>query len=212
MSKNRLTAWLRPALTLFALAGVFSLAGCGGGNGAPNNPYVPPVVNPTLVVLPATVVAFSGVPTILTITSGTAPFSAFSSNPAVLPVSATVSNTIALLASSVTADQSVTLTIRDALGNQVDVPVTVRASFLLPASITITGNPVCGASGAQLCSGQDGTATVQVTPAAGISAAGRQIRFDVVLGTFSLLTSNSAVRSEEHTSELQSPMYLVCRL
>ncbi|HEY3178263.1 MAG TPA: hypothetical protein VGL25_05230, partial [Casimicrobiaceae bacterium] len=187
MSKNRLTAWLRPALTLLALAGVFSLAGCGGGNGAPNNPYVPPVVSPTLTVLPTSMTVFSGVPATLTITSGNAPFSAFSSNPAVLPVSATVSNTIGLLASNVAADQSVTITIRDARGNQVDVPVTVRPALLLPASITITGNPVCGGSGAQLCSGQDGVATVKVSGAAGAPLAGRQIKFDVVLGDFSLI-------------------------
>ena len=199
MSKNCLTAWLRPALALFALAGIFSLAGCGGGNGAPNNPYVPPVVSPILTVLPAAVTVFSGVPSTVTITSGTGPFSAFSSNSAVLPVSSTVTNTIGLLASPVTTDQSVTLTIRDALGNQVDVPVTVHPSLLLPASITITGNPVCGGSGAQLCSGQDGTATVQITGTAGISAAGRQVRFDVVLGTFSLLTSNAAAPAQSVT-------------
>jgi hypothetical protein len=199
MSKNRLTAWLRPALTLLALAGVFSLAGCGGGNGAPNNMFAPPVVTPTLTVLPATITAFSGVPTTLTITSGTGPFSAFSSNSAVLPVSSTVTNTIGLLASPVAVEQTVTVTIRDALGNQVDIPVTVRPSLLLPASITITGNPVCGGSGAQLCSGQDGTATVQVSASAGISPAGRQVRFDVVLGTFSLLTSNSAAPAQTVT-------------
>jgi hypothetical protein len=199
MSKNRLTAWLHPALTLFALAGVFSLAGCGGGNGAPNNMFAPPAVTPTLTVLPATAVVFSGVPSTLTITSGTGPFSAFSSNSALLPVSSTVTNTIGLLASPVTTDQAVTLTIRDALGNQVDVPVTIHPSLLLPASITIAGNPVCGGSGAQLCSGQDGTATVQITGTAGISAAGRQVQFDVVLGTFSLLTSNSAAPAQSVT-------------
>ena len=35
----RLSAWLRPLLTLAALLGVLSLAACGGGNGAPNNPF-----------------------------------------------------------------------------------------------------------------------------------------------------------------------------
>ena len=35
-----LTTWLRPLLTLVALAGVLSLAACGGGNGAPS-----PVIN-----------------------------------------------------------------------------------------------------------------------------------------------------------------------
>jgi hypothetical protein len=198
MSKNRLTAWLRPALTLFALAGVFSLAGCGGGNGAPNNMFAP-VVNTTLTVLPTTVSAYSGVPTTVTITSGTEPFSAFSSDTAVLPVPSTVSTTIPILAATVATDQTVTLTIRDARGNQVDVPVTVHPSLLLPASITITGNPVCGGSGAQLCSGQDGTATVKVTGPAGAPLAGRQIRFDVVLGSFSLIAANSVTPAQSVT-------------
>ena len=199
MSKNRLTAWLRPALTLVALAGIFSLGGCGGGNGAPNNMFAPTPVTPTLAVLPTTVSVYSGVPSALTITSGTAPFTAFSSDSTVLPVSSSVTNTIALLPSPVATDQNVTLTIRDATAQTVTIPVTVHPSLLLPASITITGNPICGGSGAQLCSGQDGTATVQVAPAAGVSAAGRQVRFDVVLGTFSLLTSNSAAPAQSVT-------------
>src|SRR5438552_725309 len=199
MSKNRLTAWLRPALTLFALAGIFSLAACGGGNGAPNNMFAPPAVTPTLAVLPATVIAYSGVPTTITITSGTAPFSAFSSDTAVLPVPSTVSTTIPLLPATVATDQTVTITIRDARGNQVDVPVTVHPSLLLPASITITGNPVCGGSGAQLCSGQDGTATVKVTGPTGAPLAGRQVRFDVVLGNFSLIAANSLTPAQSVT-------------
>src|SRR5439155_22077774 len=51
--------------------------------------------------------------------------------------------------------------------------------------------PVCGGSGSTLCSGQDGTATVKVTGAGNAPLAGRQIRFDVVLGTFSLISANS---------------------
>ena len=64
--------------------------------------------------------------------------------------------------------------------------VTVRPTLLLPASITITGNPNCGASGADLCSGQDGTASVQVTGPAGAPLAGREVRFEVVQGNFSI--------------------------
>ena len=40
---NRLfTAWLRSACALFGIAGILLLTGCGGGSGAPNNPYEPP--------------------------------------------------------------------------------------------------------------------------------------------------------------------------
>ncbi|HEY2816425.1 MAG TPA: hypothetical protein VGK44_04755, partial [Casimicrobiaceae bacterium] len=199
MSKNRLTAWLRPALTLFALAGIFSLAGCGGGNGAPNNMFAPNNTNTPLAVLPTTASIYSGVPATLTITGGTAPFTAFSSDSTILPVSSTVSNTVALLASTVSADQNVTITIRDASAQQVTVPITVHPSLLLPASITITGNPVCGASGSTLCSGQDGTATVKVTGTAGAPLAGRPVQFDVVLGTFSLIAANSTTPAQSVT-------------
>jgi hypothetical protein len=199
MSKNRLTAWLRPALTLFALAGIFTLAGCGGGNGAPNNPYNNGGGSTVLTVLPTSVSIYSGVPATLTITSGTGPFTAFSSDSTILPVSSSVSNTVALLASNVSADQNVTITIRDATAQQVTVPVTVHPSLLLPASITITGNPVCSASGSTLCSGQDGTATVKLTGAAGAPLAGRPVKFDVVLGTFSLIAANSTSPAQSVT-------------
>src|SRR4029077_17772145 len=64
--------------------------------------------------------------------------------------------------------------------------VTVRPALLLPASITITGNPNCGSSGATLCSGQDGTALVQVLGPGGAPLADRAVRFDVVQGDFSI--------------------------
>jgi hypothetical protein len=197
MANFRLTAWLRPALTLLALAGIFSLAGCGGGNGAPNNPYVPPP--PTLQVLPATTTIFSGVPDTLTITSGSAPFLAFTSNSAVLPVSSTVTNTVALFANPVTAEETVTLTIQDATGQRVTVPVTVKPSTLFPASITITGSAACGSTGATLCAGAEGTATITLNTPTGAPAAGRSVRFDVVLGTFSLIAANSTAPAQSVT-------------
>ena len=197
MSKNRLTAWLRPALALFALAGILSITGCGGGNGAPNNPYVAPP--PTLQVLPATTTIFSGVPDKLTITSGSAPFSAFTSNSTVLPVSSTVTNTVALFANPVTTDETVTITIQDATGQRVTVPVTVKPSTLFPASMTITGSASCGTTGVTLCAGQEGTATVKLTAPTGAPAAGHSVRFDVVLGTFSLVATNSAVPAQSVT-------------
>jgi len=199
MVEHRLTAWLRPLLTLFAAAGVLSLAACGGGGGAPNNPYVPVPITPVLNVLPAATTVYSGVPAVLTITGGTAPFSAFSSNSAILPVTQQASTTIPLLAAAVSADTAVTITVTDATGQSVPIAVTVSPSLLLPASITITGNPVCSGSNATLCSGQDGTATVVVTGVGGATLAGRQVRFDVVLGTFSLVTANSNVPAQSVT-------------
>jgi len=199
MVEHRLTAWLRPFLTLVAIAGALSLGACGGGGGAPNNPYDQPAVPPALIVLPATATVYSGVPTTLTVASGTAPFSVFSSDASVLPATTPSGNTILLLANTVNADTPVTLTIRDAAGQSTSIAATVKPSLLLPASITITGNPLCGGSGAQLCSGQDGTATVLLTGPGNAPLAGRAIRFDVVLGTFSLVTANSATPAQSVT-------------
>ncbi|MEP6679356.1 MAG: hypothetical protein ABJB78_08655, partial [Betaproteobacteria bacterium] len=194
---------MRPVVSLFALVGILSLGACGGGGGSvAGSPYVPPDIPPTpptLTVLPTATTIFSGVPAALTITAGTAPFSAFSSNPAILPVTQAAGTTIPLLAAQVNADTPVTITLRDATGQQATVAVTVSPSLLLPASITITGNPVCGGSNATLCSGQDGTATVVVTGLGGATLAGRSVRFDVVLGTFSLIAANSTVPAQTVT-------------
>ena len=45
--------WSRRLAGLFALAGVLALSACGGGSGAPNNPFAPgPTPVPALSVLP----------------------------------------------------------------------------------------------------------------------------------------------------------------
>ncbi|MDH5246299.1 MAG: hypothetical protein OEW98_07610, partial [Betaproteobacteria bacterium] len=133
MTENRLFAgWLRSLTVLAAVAGTFGLSACGGGSGAPNNPFLG-----ALTVLPAPVVAYSGVPTTLTISRGTGPYKAFSSNSAVLPVTQTVpSTTVVLLANNVDADTDVTITIQETgtvtpNGAQVPVTVTVRAAPLV---------------------------------------------------------------------------------
>lgn len=181
----RLSAWLRPLLTLAALAGVLSLAACGGGNGAPNNPYQGGVG--PLAITPAVATAYSGNPFVFTVTGGSQPYTILSSDQAALPVVGTLNeNTLVVVPGNVGADTAVTLTVRDASGQTSAALVTVRPALLLPASITITGNPNCSASGADLCSGQDGTASVQVTGPAGAPLAGRPVRFDVVQGNFSI--------------------------
>src|SRR5512145_2994452 len=91
-------AWIRPLAALAALAGAFLLGGCGGGSGAPNNPYAPPPTVPSpLSVLPPSATVYPGTPTTLTISGGTLPYRAFSSNPAVLPVAANVSGSQVVL-------------------------------------------------------------------------------------------------------------------
>jgi hypothetical protein len=192
MPRYRLTAWLRPLLTLAALAGVLSLAACGGGSGAPNNPYQPPPSGPgPLTITPETATTYSANPFTFVITGGTPPYTVISSDQAALPVVGTLTgNTLVVLPGNVGADTAVTLSIRDSAGQSTSAAVNVRPALLLPASITITGNPNCGNAGADLCSGQDGLATVQLLGPAGAPLAGRPVRFDVVQGDFGI--SNTA--------------------
>lgn len=190
MLEHRLTAWLRPVLSFVALAGLLSLAACGGG-GSPNNPYTPgPTAPPPLVVQPASLNVFSNIPATLTITSGAAPFSAFSDTPTILPVQQAVAgNTVVLLANTVVADTAVVVTIRDTAGQQVNVPVTVKPAPLLNnLSFAPTGTD-CGSD---LCSAQTGTARIQALGPGGAPLVGRQIRFDIVYGPIFFNTNNPA--------------------
>ena len=185
MPGYRFAAWLRPLLNLAALTGVLSLAACGGGGGAPNNPYEggagPLAISPSVANL------YSGNPFVFAVTGGNGPYAITSSDQAVLPVVAILDgNTLVVTPGNVGADTPVTLTVRDAQNQSTTAAVTVKPALLLPASITITGNPNCGDSGADLCSGQDGTASVQVLGPAGAPLAGREVRFDVVQGNFAL--------------------------
>jgi hypothetical protein len=194
MTETRLpAAWLRPLLGLFAIAGVLALSACGGGSGAPNNPYAPgPTVPGPLTVLPADAVVYSGVPATLTVTGGTGPYFAFSSNSAVLPVTQAVAgSTVLLLGSNVATDTDVSITVQDTAGANAKSAVTVRPAPLLPNLITITPNGDC-AVGTSLCSGGTGTATVVVTAPGGGGMPGRQVRFDVVSGAYAIQTNNPA--------------------
>jgi hypothetical protein len=184
------TTWLRPALTILGLAGLLALSACGGGSGAPNNPYVAPPTTPALSVQPSTVTAYSGVPVTVTVTSGVAPFYAFSGNSTVLPVVQNVAgNTIVLLPSKVTADTPVTITVQDSAGQTAQVTVNVVASSILN---TLTFAPSGTDCKTNLCSGQTGTATVIAVGPGGAPLVARPIRFDVVYGPFAIATSNPA--------------------
>lgn len=184
MTETRLPAvWLRSLAALVAFAGLLGLGGCGGGSGAPNNVFSTPG---TLAVLPANAVAYSGIPMLLTISGGTPPYKAFSSNSSVVPVVQEVAGSaIALVPNTVTAETAVTITVQDtplgATAATGSVALTVRPSPLLN-SLTITPNATtCGTNA--ICSGQTGTATVTVS-----GSQGRQVRFDVVSGPYGLLT------------------------
>ena len=62
------TAWLRRIAEFAALAAVLALAACGGGSGAPNNPFEPVPVQPAaLTITPQSPTIYSQVATTLTI-------------------------------------------------------------------------------------------------------------------------------------------------
>jgi hypothetical protein len=192
MAPNRMIArWLRPALALFALGGVLALGGCGGGSGAPNNPYAPGPATPgPLSVLPAIVTAYSNTPVTLTISGGAPPYFVVSSNSAVLPVASASNGTIVLLPGNVVTDTAVTITVQDAIGQRATSTVTVKAAPIF-GTLTIRPNSAtCGSNA--ICSGQTGTASVTVTGPGGVALPNRQVRFDVVAGAFGIQSSNPA--------------------
>lgn len=191
MTENRLSAaWLRPLLGLLATAGVLALSACGGGSGAPNNPYAPgPDTPAALTLLPATLTTYANTPATLTISGGVPPYRAFSSDTAVLPLSlASSSNTIVLLPAPVGAATNVTVSVQDSAGTTVSASVVVQPAPLLNG-LTITPNSAaCGTNA--ICSGQTGVASVTVAGPASGGIANRQVRFDVVSGDFAITSGN----------------------
>ncbi len=191
MARNQLSAsLLRPVIALLAVAGLLALSACGGGSGAPNNPFapVPPTPGPVSL-LPPSATVFVSTPQALTVSGGQPPYSAFSSNPTVLPVAQSVNGaTVPLLANNVAASTSVVITVQDAIGQTGTSTVTVSPAPLLN-SLTITpARTTCGTN--TVCSGDTATAAVQVLGPGGAGIPGRTVKFDIVTGAYVLLTNN----------------------
>ena len=182
--------WLRSLAGLAAVAGLLALAGCGGGSGAPNNFF-----KSTVTVQPNVAIAYSGQPMTLTISGGTGPFRAFSSNSGLLPVTQDVAGrTVALLGANVAEDTDVTITIQD-LGPLVPVAPTATALITVrpsPLGNSLTIVPTGDDCDTAVCSGQTALATVTVlgTPQGG--TLGRAVRFDVIGSAYAIVTNNPA--------------------
>ncbi len=184
--------WLRPVLSLCALAGLLVMGGCGGGSGAPNNPFAPgPVAVGPLFLLPPTAVVYSHTAATLQVSGGAAPYQAFSSNSAVLPVALNVTAAvIVLIPSDVAADTPVVITVQDAIGQTATSAVTVRPAPLFNTLTVVPSRTACGTNA--VCSGDLATATVQVTGPGGAGIPNRQVKFDVIVGAFGIQSSNPA--------------------
>src|SRR5258706_2995514 len=193
MSPNRLNArWLQLALAAVALGALAILGGCGGGSGAPNNPFAPPPTTPgPLSILPSAPTVFANTPATLTITGGVPPYFVVSSNTAILPIGASVTNgTIVLLPANVLADTAVVITAQDSAGTKASATVTVKPA---PIFNTLTITPASAACGTNsVCSGQTATAKVTVTGAGGVGIPNRQVKFEVVTGAFAIQSNDPA--------------------
>jgi hypothetical protein len=193
MAPNRTNAhWLRLALATLALGALAILGGCGGGSGAPNNPFKPPPTTPgPLTILPSSATVFANTPATLTVTGGVPPYFVVSNNTAVLPLGASVTNgTIVLLPANVAADTAVVITAQDSAGARASATVTVKPA---PIFNTLTVTPASAACGTNaVCSGQTATAKVTVTGAGGVGIPNRQVKFDVVAGAFAIESSDPA--------------------
>ena len=193
MVANSLTArWLRSILGLLALAGFAMLGGCGGGSGAPNNPFAPPPPTPTpVVILPGTATAYSNTPTVLTVEGGVPPYFIVSSDSSILPVvQSATAGTVVLLPSNVVSDTQVTITAQDSIGQIGTATVTVKAAPIFNALTVTPNSAACGVNA--VCSGQTATAAVKVTGPGGAGIPNRQVKFDVVTGAFSIQSNDPA--------------------
>jgi hypothetical protein len=203
MPRNRLTAWLRPLLTLAGLAGVLSLAACGGGNGSPSE-----VINgggnvAALAVLPAAPTVYSGTPETLTVSGGQGPYSVFSSDQTVLTVPSVTNGTFTISPGVVAADTTVQVTVRDNRGTLLTIPVIVKAALLVnsltlkadnfasscPNDRILSTSPTDSIGSTWICSGQTGTVGIRVQNVTGGGLSGRPIQFDVIQGDFQIFTN-----------------------
>jgi hypothetical protein len=193
MARNQMSAsLLRLVIALLAVTGLLSLGACGGGSGAPNNPFAPGPVSPGPVsVLPPAVTVFAHTPTTLTISGGAPPYQAFSSNPAILPITQAVNgSTVVLLPNDVAANTVSIVTIQDNIGQTATSTVTVSPAPIFNTLTITPARTTCGTN--TVCSGDTAIAQVQVLGLGGVGVANRQVKFDVISGAYGIQTTNPA--------------------
>lgn len=167
----------------FALAALLSACGSGAVSGPPATPS-------PLSLTPPTAVMYSDLPTLFTISGGTAPYFITSSDQSTVPVIGTVTgNTFAVSPAPVLADTTVTLTITDAAGSTpATAALTVRPRTV---SNTVTITPSLtqpAACGVAICAGGDAEVKATLLQG-GLPLRNRTVRFDVVSGDFRIITS-----------------------
>ncbi|NJD88280.1 MAG: hypothetical protein FIB05_09715 [Betaproteobacteria bacterium] len=196
---SRLTATAVRAAAAFAAA--LTLASCGGG-GVSANPS-PIVDSPTLTILPATAIMYSGMPTTFVFSGGTGAYIIASSDQAVLPaIGGVTGRSVTLVPNTVVAETTVTLTLRDTgSAAPVTATVTVRPGTV-NNNITITPSSTQSADcSPAICSGGD--AEVKVTISQGsIPLPARGVRFDVVSGSFDFIISAPGAAEQVATSHV----------
>ena len=178
----------RAALALLAAV---TLAACGSGAVSdPANDPVPQVPTP-VTVLPQTATLYSGLPTAFTIAGGVGPYSLISSDQSVVPlVASTSANGFTVVPGEVAVDTPVNVTVRDSLGTQAAVALTVKPRTI-SNSITVTpsaSQPV--ACGNALCAGGDAEVAAKLAQN-GIPIQNRNVRFDIVSGDVRIITSGT---------------------
>ena len=172
-------------VTFFLAACIAALLGSCGSGAVTGTPTPNPAAGTTLAVSPPTVDLFPDLPTTFTVTGGTSPYTAFSSNSAVLPITATVTGaTFSVIPNAVPADMAIDITVRDAINGAATSKATVKPSTLIN-QITFTpfGPTAAGCGTNALCSGGDAQIVVKAVQN-GVVLRNRSIRFDAFKGDF----------------------------
>ena len=185
MKMNRM---IGRVVTYFLAACIAALLGSCGSGAVTGTPTPNPAAGTTLTVSPPTVDLFPDLPTTFTVTGGTSPYTAFSSNSAVLPITATVNgSTFSVVPNAVPVDTAIDITVRDAVNASATAKATVKPSSLLN-QITFTpfGPTANGCGTNALCSGGDAQIVVKAVQN-GVILRNRSIRFDAFKGDFQLV-------------------------